>query len=481
MTVSPADSQAESVCRAHAPAGGRVFGFAPRGVARYQWPMHTPLTFSRRAFLRRLAATGLSAPWITRGLRAASPNGKLRHASFGASGMAWADVNEIARHPQIEVVAVADVDLNRTAEFKKKFPQARVYQDWRELLAREKDLDTVNVSTPDHMHAPIAMSALQRGLHVYGQKPLTHDLYEARRLTEVAREKRRVTQMGIQIHSAREYRLAVRLIQDLAIGKVREVHTWSNKKWGDPGPMPQRTDPVPAGLDWDGWLGVCAERPFIGEGWYHPGNWRKRLDFGTGTFGDMGCHIYDPVFKALALTAPRRVRSEGPAPNSHSWAVDAVIPYVFPGTPYTAEATVNVTWYDGDARPPREILARLGEVPPPDQGSIFIGTDGVMLLPHIGMPVLLPEAKFEPYPLPAIRGENHWLQWVDACLGKGTPSANFDYAGPLTEAVLLGSVATRFPKTTLDWDARALRFTNLDAANQYVRRAYRQGWEVPGL
>lgn len=450
-------------------------------AARYEKRMQTSVVVSRRAFLRRLTASTLAAPFVTRGLRAASPNGKLHHASFGASGMAWADLNEIARHPQITVVAVADVDLNRTAEFKKAFPNARVYQDWRELLEKETALDTVNVSTPDHMHAPIAMSALQRGCHVYGEKPLSHDLYESRRLAEVAREKKRATQMGIQIHSAREYRLAVRLIQDLAIGKVREVHTWSSKKWGDTGPMPARRDPVPAGLDWNGWVGVCAERPFIGDGWYHPGNWRKRLDFGTGTFGDMGCHIYDPVFKALALTAPLSVRSEGPAPNEHSWAIDAVIPYVFPGTPYTAGKTVNVIWYDGDARPPQAVLALLGETPAPDQGSIFIGTDGVMLLPHIGPPVLLPEAKFENHPWPKIQGENHWFQWVDACLGKGTPSANFDYSGPLTEAVLLGSVATRFPKTTLEWDAKALQFTNVAAANRHVRRTYRKGWEVAGL
>jgi predicted dehydrogenase len=157
--------------------------------------------------------------------------------------------------------------------------------------------------------------------------------------------------MGIQIHSASEYRTAVQRIQQLRIGKITEVHTWSGKKWGDPGAMPQRTDPVPEGLDWDQWVGVAAMRPFIGDGWYHPGNWRKRLDFGTGTFGDMGCHIYDPVFAALALTAPISVRSEGPAPNDHSWAIDARIEYVFPGTPFTEGRTVKVTWYDGDERP----------------------------------------------------------------------------------------------------------------------------------
>jgi len=443
--------------------------------------MQTVSALSRRTFLRRLSATGLAVPSVARGWMAVSPNGKLRHASFGTTGMAWADVNELARHPAVTVVAAADVDLNRTAEFKQKFPEAHIYQDWRELLAKESDVDSVNVSTPDHMHAPIGMSALQRGKHVYGQKPLTHDVYEARRLTEVAREKKLVTQMGIQIHSAREYRLAVQLIRDLAIGKVKEVHTWSGKEWGDTGPMPQRTDAVPAGLDWDGWVGVCQPRPFIGNGWYHPGNWRKRLDFGTGTFGDMGCHIYDPVFKALALTAPVSVRSEGPAPNAHSWAVDAVIPYVFPGTPYTEGKLVKVTWYDGKARPPKAVQELLGATPFPDQGSIFIGTDGVMLLPHIGMPVLLPEDKFENHPLPRITGENHWHQWVDACLGKGTPSANFDYAGPLTEAVLLGSVATRFPNTTLEWEAATVKFTNLPQANAYVRRSYRAGWEVTGL
>lgn len=349
------------------------------------------------------------------------------------------------------------------------------------MMEKEKGLDSVNVSTPDHMHAPMAMSAMQLGYHVYGQKPLAHDIYECRRLTTVARERNLVTQMGIQIHSSWVYRLGVRLIQDLAIGKVREVHTWSNKKWGDPGPMPSRTDSVPEGFNWDMWLGVCEKRPFIGEGWYHPGNWRKRLDFGTGTFGDMGCHIYDPVFKALDLTAPLSVRSEGPAPNSHSWAIDAVIQYVFPGTKYSEGETVKVTWYDGDAKPPQDVLALLGETRVPDQGSIFIGTKGVLVLPHVDKPVLLPADQFKDYPMPQVSGDDHWGQFVDACLGKAKTAASFGYSGPLTEAVLLGSVATRFPQTTLEWKADALLFSNLDEANQYVRRKYRQGWDVKGL
>jgi predicted dehydrogenase len=331
------------------------------------------------------------------------------------------------------------------------------------------------------MHAPIGMSCLQRGLAVYGQKPLTHDVFESRRLTEVAREKKLVTQMGIQVHSSREYRSAVKLVQDGAIGPVKEVHTWSSKKWGDPQPRPTRMDEPPASLNWDQWLGIAAERPFIGNGYYHPGNWRKRLDFGTGTFGDMGCHIYDPVFKALALTAPLSVRSEGPAPNQFNWANDAIVHYIFPGTKFTAGKTVAVTWYDGDERPPSEIVAQLGARAMPDQGSIFLGEKGVLLLPHVAMPILLPEEQFKDHPRPQLDDVDHWQQFVEAVRGKGTTSASFDYSGPLTEAILLGGVASRFPKQTLNWDAAKLRFTNVADANEFIRRKYRQGWEVPGL
>ncbi len=442
---------------------------------------------SRRTFLQQLAAGAIVAPFITRGLRAQSPSSRIRHATFGASGMAWSDVTAIAKHPSVDIVAACDVDEKRTAEFRKRFPEARVYTDFRELLEKEKDLQSVNVSTPDHMHAAIGMSALQRGLHVYGQKPLTHDLFETRRLTLAAREKKLVTQMGIQIHSNSEYRTAVKLIQSGAIGKVKEVHTWSSKAWGDTGAKPDKTDPVPEGLDWDRWLGIAAERPFIGGGWYHPGNWRKRLDFGTGTFGDMGCHIYDPVFGALALTAPISVRSEGAAPNEHSWATDAIIHYLFPGTAYTEGKTVAVTWYDGKQRPPADIQALVIDEAEADgkkkkladQGSIFIGTGGIMVLPHVAQPYLLGAAR--EYQIEKVTGDDHWQQFINAVKGEGKASANFDYAGPLTEAVLLGSVATRFPQTTLEWDAAALKFPKTPDADQYVRRAYRKGWEVAGL
>jgi predicted dehydrogenase len=233
---------------------------------------------------------------------------------------------------------------------------------------------------------------------------------------------------------------------------------------------------VPYGFDWDLWLGVCEKRPFIADGYYHPANWRKRLDFGTGTFGDMGCHIYDPVFKALALTAPISVRSEGPAPNETNWAINAVIKYVFPGNELTESKTVNVTWYDGEKRPPQEIQQLLGEVKLPEQGSIFIGTKGIMLLPHVGRPKLLPAEKFADFKFPELPPQNHWNQFLEAVRGNGKTSAHFDYAGALTETVLLGGVATRFPQTTLKWDAKKLKFDEKEA-NKYLRREYRKGWE----
>ncbi len=227
------------------------------------------------------------------------------------------------------------------------------------------------------------------------------------------------------------------------------------------------------------WLGTADKRPYIKDV-YHPINWRKRIDFGTATFGDMGCHIYDPVFSSLKLTAPISVRSEGPAPSEYNWSINAIVHYVFPGTPFTEGKTVRVTWYDGDAEPPHDVQALLGEGKLPGQGSIFIGSKGVMLLEHVGKPVLLPEKDFDGYVMPQIESVSHYHEFADAVMGKGKTSAGFDYSGPLTEAVLLGPLATRFPNTTLEWDSKKMRFDN-SKASQYIRRAYRKGLEVKGL
>jgi predicted dehydrogenase len=444
--------------------------------------MTQSLLTNRRAFLKK-AAVSVAAPVFLRNLSVAAPVEVVRHASFGASGMAGADLGAIASHPKVNLICVAEVDLARAEDLKKKFPETRVYQDWRVMLDKEhKNLDSVNVSTPDHSHAPMAMSAMQLGLHVYGQKPLTHDVYESRRLAEFAAEKKLVTQMGIQIHSNSAYRSAAELVHGGAIGKVQAVHAWSNKKWGDEGTRPDRSDEVPASLDWDLWLGTAPKRPFIGGGYYHPGNWRKRLDFGTGTFGDMGCHIFDPVYNSLALTAPLTIRSTGPTPNADNWANNAVVHFTFPQTRYSIGPVVPVTWYDGDARPSPDILVPyLGNKPIPDQGSLMIGEKGAILLPHVEQPQLLPEKNFPGFVRVMIDDENHWHQFVEAVRGNGATSAPFSYSGPLTESVLLGGIATHFKNQTLEWDAARLTFKNVHDANRFIRRTYRSGWEVPGL
>jgi predicted dehydrogenase len=239
------------------------------------------------------------------------------------------------------------------------------------------------------------------------------------------------------------------------------------------------------------WLGVAAARPFL-KGYYHPGAWRRRLDFGVGTLGDMACHIFDPVFGALGLGSPVSVRSDGPAPNKWNWATSSRVTLEFEGTPFTAGDKILLHWSDGGSRPPREVLALAnganGRPEVPGSGSIFIGTEGTLVLPHIALPRVYPRDRFAAwnkklqtpklgYFEPKL---NHWGEFIKAVRGEGKTEVNFDYAGPLTEAVLFGSVAVRFPKPLLKWNARQLTF-DLPEANNYVRRDYRDGWKVAGL
>jgi predicted dehydrogenase len=437
---------------------------------------------TRRRFLRQGAAALLGAPFVTSGLRAASPNGKLRHAAIGASGMSWSDISSLSNHPMWELVAVCDVDQKNFARVREKFPEVRTYTDWRELLEKESGkIDSVNVSIPDHMHGSVGLAAIAQGLHVYGQKPLAQNLAECRAMTERARARGVMTQMGIQVSSDFTERFAVEMIHGGAIGKVREVHTFSNKKWGDPEPRPETADPVPEGFDWDKWLGVATDRPFIGHGYYHPGNWRRRRDFGTGTLGDMGCHMFSGWFRALALGSPVSVTSRGPAPNKNNWAVNGKVEYVFPGTQYTAGKLVKVTWYDGDQLPPKEIQDTI-EGKWPGQGSLYLGTDGVLLHPHMSTPTLHPREKFAGYSYPKLEPRNHWFDFVDCCLKRDQkPSANWDYSGPLTESVLLGCLCSVFPEKTLEFDGASLTFKNSPEATALVHRTYRNGWQIAGV
>lgn len=428
---------------------------------------------------RSAIAAGVAAPFVWKAHAHAAPSETVLHAAVGADGMAWADISSLTKSKNLKLVAVAEVDLDRTAKVKKAFPDAKIYQDWREMFDKEK-FDSVNVSTPDHTHAAPTMRAIRAGKAVYTQKPLTQTIYEARQLTLAAKEKKTVSQMGIQIHSHPVHRTVVAIVHGGAIGKVKEVHSWSGKDWGDAAPKPDRKDPVPANLDWNLWLGVAADRPFIGGGYYHPGNWRKRLDFGTGTFGDMGCHILDPVFDSLGVGNPKGITSVGDAPNDTSWGLNGQVNFVFPGSKYTTE-TVSLTWYNGKNRPPADVVKLIGDRKLHDQGSIYVGTEGVLYSPYIADPVLLPDEKFKDFRKPTPGGNDHYLQYVEAVRGNGKTSAPFEFAGPLTEMVLLGCLATRFPKQTLEWDTDKMQVTNVKEANQFVRKIYRKGFEEDGL
>ncbi|MEP6918723.1 MAG: Gfo/Idh/MocA family oxidoreductase [Acidobacteriota bacterium] len=433
---------------------------------------------SRRRFLQTVAGAAAAAPFLSLHARAAGPT--LRHASIGASGQAFSDIMSFAKHPAFELVAVADVDLCRIEPLQQKFPKVRVYQDWRELLEKEhKQIDSVNVSIPDHMHCLVALEAMKRGKPVYVEKPLCNNLRETRLLTEYARRHGLATQMGIQVSSSKPQRYGEALARSGIVGKIREVHTFSNKSWGDDKPMGEATDPAPPSLDWDDWLGVNAPRPFK-RGAYHPGEWRRRVGFGTGTLGDMGCHIYSPPYRALKLTSPVSVTAYGPSPSAESWATKARVKLTYPGTEYTAGSTVDVWWYDGGELPPDAVREPLG-ARFPQQGSILVGTDGMLVLPHTSAaPFVLPDSKMASLPQIDLPDRDHYGEFVDVVLGgsKEKCSASFDYAGPLTESVLIGNVAAHFPGETLAFDGKALAFPQKSEANQYLTRTYRQGWNV---
>ena len=438
------------------------------------------LSLSRRQILQAGAA-GLALSVLPAAARAVSANGKLRTGHVGVGGMGGADLGSISSHAKVEVAALCDVDLNTLEKTKARFPNAKVFRDYREMISQMGDsLDAVVVSTPDHTHAPAAMTALNANKPVYSQKPLTHQIYEARQLRLAAEKRKVATQMGIQVHSSSPYRRAVRIIQDGAIGKVSHVYAWSSKNWGYDGPAFTTQQAPPESLDWNLWLGTAAERPYT-PGVYHPGNWRKLIDFGTGTLGDMGVHIFDTPYTALELTTPRWAKTSCRAPTGVGHPEKNKVEYEFPGTKFTAD-TLSWIWFDGGYAPPKaEELKLPTEIKLPDQGALFVGEGGQMLLPHVGEAVLFPEAKFRDYKRPEVENGNHYHQWVDACLGEGKTSADFSFAGSLTESLLLGVVANRFPDTKLMWDTEKLQVTNLPEANKIVKRDYRKGFEIEGL
>jgi predicted dehydrogenase len=428
---------------------------------------------SRRDFLKGLGSVAAFSI-LPSSIWASSPSGKLQVAQIGVGGRGKGNMASLVRLSNMEIVALCDVDSNALAEVSAEHPKAETFKDYRELFEKMGDrIDAVLVCTPDHMHAPISTLALELGKHVYCEKPLAHAVVENRELRLLAEKKGLVTQMGIQVSASIGQRMTVEYIRNGLIGKISEVHVWSNKSWGSDDPMPISADRVPDNLDWGLWLGVAEERLYR-DGIFHPGQWRRLMDFGTGTLGDMGVHIFDTPYRALKLTSPKWVRSECREPNGYAHPVSVKTEYQFPSTAYTAKS-LKWTWYDGDNAPPAIIpgFNEDGSVKLPAQGCVMIGEKGSVMMPHMSGPQSFPKELIRSVPRPELEPIDHHAQWVDACLGKGTTGSPFSYGGPLCEALQLGVVASRFPGEKLNWNPQALRISNVKEANQYLSRQYR--------
>ena len=430
---------------------------------------------SRRDFMGAAAtatAFTIVPRYVMGGSRYIAPSEKLNIACIGLGSMGANDVRQVSSE---NIAALCDVDWKHAADTFKQYPFAKKYRDFRRMLEREdKHIDAVTVSTPDHNHAVAAMMAIKMDKHVYCQKPLAHDVFEVRQLTEAAREHNVVTQMGIQIHAEDTVKLVVEIIKSGIIGKVRKVDIWSGKNWGG-GTRPTETEPIPETLNWDLWLGPAPWRPYHHS--YLPGDWRRWWDFGTGTLGDMGCHIIDPVFWALDLVHPISVEAHPTEFNNETYPEATAVRWEFPERGNLPPVTV--TWYDGVNRPflPKELEPGRKL---PEQGGLYYGEKGTILAPHMGGPRLIPDSEMRGFkkPEPFLgRGINHYEEWTRACKGGPKPSASFDYSGPLTETILLGNVAA-LAGEKLYWDGPNLKITNIPDANKHLKREYREGWKL---
>ncbi len=441
-----------------------------------------PTSVNRRRFLATSStfATGLllSGPLPSASgakARKVSPNEKLNIASIGANGQGATDTNGCATE---NIVALCDVDSKRLGERAAKFPQAKLYKDYRQMLEEMKEIDAVIVSTPDHHHAFAAMMAMKMGKHVYCQKPMAHSISEARLMRETAAKTKVITQMGNQGHSYDSTRRLVELVRSGAIGEVRDVHVWTDRPIWPQGMMerPKETPPVPEHIDWDLWIGPAPMRPYHPD--YLPFKWRGWWDFGTGALGDMACHNCDAAFWALELDAPRTVEAESSGINSETAPKWSVIRYQFPAR--GKKPPVTLTWYDGGKLPPKELVD--GETLPKN-GTIMVGSQGRVVFRDWnpdGFRVL-PEEKFKDFkpPTPTIprAPQGSYQEWITACKGGPNCLSNFAYAGRLTETVLLGIVALRTGRR-LEWNSRKLKAAGCPEADQYIKREYRKGWTL---
>lgn len=438
---------------------------------------------SRRFVLKGTAACGAAMAFSAASYsRVLGANSRLKVASVGTGGKGWSDLLGVAASPSVDVTAVCDIDSSKEhlGNAVEKFPQAKAYADWRKLVDASKDFDGIIVSTPDHMHAPISLAAMHQGKHVFCQKPLTHTVHEARQMQLAANKYNLVTQMCNQIQSHSFYRTAVAWVHAGVLGKVKEVHSWQagNPSWRAAAiPRPGAGDAIPKTVNWDLWQGVAPETAYKTE-LYHPFNWRGWQHYGTGQLGDFGCHILDPVFKALELTAPTKLKVSAPALPAEIWTDRCTVYYQFPGTQYTAGESLPVTWYDGAGLiPDKEQFKHLPATASlPGAGSVLVGEKGSLVVPHVAAPTFYPASGDAPA-LENLPDVDHYTQWADACLGQGKTTSHFDYASPLTETVLLGTIGIRFPEQELQWDSKNVRITNIADANHFVSKEYRKGWE----
>ena len=446
---------------------------------------------SRRKFIQTAATAAIAAPLL---LESCAPKAKLRHACIGVGGMMGLnDLQNFVSHPDVQVVAICDVDEDFLKKALELVPEAKTYSDWRELLKNEaENIDSVNVTVPDHNHFAIAYAAIEMGKHVYCQKPMCHDVAEVRLLTEASVKYKVKTQLGTQHASSQNDRRAVQLIKEGAIGKVQHVYLCSNRpgaveNYRPMGPRPAEGEEAPSSLNWDVWIGTAPMRQYVPK-IYHPSLWRGWLDFGTGWSGDIGCHIFDAVWKGLGLTPPKTVIAEvqkswqeSPERMADNWPQGNHITWMFPGNSMTESDVLPVEWFDGEFYPPQEIQKLFhGETYPPES-AMLVGTEGALLVAHGNDLVLLPHDKFKDHKIPNFKERNHYHHFVDACLGGENTESHFSQSGPMTEAIILGTVAIRVPDVLLEWDSPNLMVTNNTDANNYLRRKYREGWQVAGF
>ncbi len=476
-------------------------------------PLKKGISISRKNFLRNTAIVGgafFIVPRHVLGRGFIAPSDKLNIAGIGAGGKGEGDLAEFAKSPYVNIVAMCDVDDRQAVKSRERFPKAAYYKDFREMLAKEKNnIDACSISTPDNTHAVATLAAMQLGKHVYTQKPLTHDIYEARILAQAAKKYKVVTQMGNQGGSGDGVRKAKEIIDDGMIGRVTEAHAWTNRPvWPQGTPTPSGKFEVPKELNWDLWLGPAKWIEYNPS--YLPFNWRGWWAFGTGALGDMACHIMDPIYRILPIDYPDSAECSvgivwkemwNDAQNPDACPPASIIHLNYPRK--DGKGDIKVSWHDGGLLPERPDELLPGEdFGNWDGGVLFIGSKGKLLLDCYGAnPRLLPTKLMQEKKMPkeTIKRvpEGHYLQWVNACIAgyeNGRTSSPFEYAGPFTESILMGNLAIRswmmknpklkgwedkyLGRKKLVWDAANMKVTNFDEANQFVKREYRDGYSL---